>query len=106
MTISTPCIKAAITNCISELSFYPDGGSYYLKQKIAKINGVNEDNILVGIEANKREDDSYGFVAAVGYTVTRWLNASVGYEYEERDSNLDNNDYTSNRVFLRLTAAL
>ncbi len=65
-----------------------------------------EDNILVGIDADKRHDKEYGFVAAVGYTVTRWLNASVGYEYEERDSNLDNNDYTSNRVFLRLTAAL
>jgi hypothetical protein len=43
------------------------------------VNNDYEDNILVGIDADKRKDKDYGFVAAVGYTVTRWLNASVGY---------------------------
>jgi hypothetical protein len=66
-----------------------------------------KDNILVGgVGADQRKDKAYGFVAALGFTATRWLNASVGYEYEERDSNIDINDYTSNSVFLRLTAAL
>jgi len=54
----------------------------------------------------KRDDEEYGFIAAVGFTPIRWLNISAGYEYEERDSNIDDNDYTSNTVFLRLTTAL
>ena len=63
-----------------------------------------KDDVVAGVP--KRDDDEYGFIAAVGFSPTRWLNVSVGYEYEERDSNLDGKDYTSNTCFLRMTAAL
>ena len=61
-----------------------------------------KDNIVVG----SRSDDEYGFIVAVGFAPNRWFNVTVGYEYENRESNLANNDYTSNMMFLRMTASL
>ena len=65
-----------------------------------------KDDIVAGLQADEREDEEYGFIIAIGLSPLRWFNVSVGYEYEDRDSNLDDNDYQSNTVFLRMTAAL
>ncbi len=70
------------------------------------VNNDYKDDIVAGLQADKRKDKDYGFIVAVGFIPNRWLNVSVGYEYEDRDSNLENNDYTNNTVFLRMTAAL
>lgn len=56
--------------------------------------------------ATSRDDDRTGFVAAIGFAPKRWLNLSLGYEFEDRDSDVAGNDYQSNQVFLRATAAL
>ena len=55
---------------------------------------------------NDREDDYYGFTAALGFSPRSWLNFSLGYSYRDRESNLDTQDYTNNTVFMRFTAAL
>ena len=57
-------------------------------------------------DGNDRDDDYYGFTAALGFSPKPWLNFSLGYDYRDRDSNLDANDYTNNTVFMRFTAAL
>lgn len=56
--------------------------------------------------APQPEDDYYGFRFELGYTLQRWLNVSVGYAYRQRESNLSERDYTTNSVFIYLTAAL
>ncbi len=53
-----------------------------------------------------RDDDSYGARAALGYYFRPWLNLAAGYSYLERNSSWDEFDYTSNIVYLTLTAAL
>ena len=50
--------------------------------------------------------DEFGGSAALGFSPRTWLNLSVGYEYRERDSNFDSEDYRNNTVFLRAAAAL
>ena len=62
--------------------------------------------ITVGSATAEREDDYLGFRFELGYSLQRWLNVSVGYAYRERDSNFNDRDYTSNSVFVYLTAAM
>jgi hypothetical protein len=50
--------------------------------------------------------DEFGGRATLGFSPLTWLNLSLGYEYRERDSNFDSEDYQSNTVFLRAAAAL
>ena len=50
--------------------------------------------------------DEFGGSAALGFSPRTWLNLSGGYEYRERDSNFDSEDYRNNTVFLRAAAAL
>jgi hypothetical protein len=50
--------------------------------------------------------DEFGGRAALGFSPFRWMDLSLGYEYRERDSNFNSEDYQSNTVFLRATAAL
>jgi hypothetical protein len=49
--------------------------------------------------------DEFGGRATLGYSPLTWLNLSLGYEYRERDSNFDSEDYQNNTVFLRADAA-
>jgi hypothetical protein len=49
--------------------------------------------------------DEFGGRATLGFSPLTWLNLSLGYEYRERDSNFDSEDYQSNIVFLRAVAA-
>ncbi|MBE0575217.1 MAG: outer membrane beta-barrel protein [Desulfuromonadales bacterium] len=69
-------------------------------------NDEYDGDITVGDQTDERDDDYIGFVAALGFTPVRWLNLSLGYEYRDRDSNFNTEDYTSNTVFIRMTAAL
>ena len=50
--------------------------------------------------------DEFGGRATLGFSPLTWLNLSLGYEYRERDSNFDSEDYQSNTVFVRAVAAL
>jgi hypothetical protein len=54
----------------------------------------------------EREDEVYGFSTSVGFSPRPWLNLSLGYEYIDRDSNFDTEEYRTNTVFMRVTAAL
>ncbi|MGD2089009.1 MAG: histidinol-phosphate transaminase [Candidatus Aminicenantes bacterium] len=42
-----PHVSRAITNEISQLNFYPENDSYYLKHRIADYNGIGADNVIV-----------------------------------------------------------
>lgn len=50
--------------------------------------------------------DEFGGSAALGFSPLNWMNLSFGYEYRERDSNFDSEDYRSNTFFLRAAATL
>lgn len=69
-------------------------------------NDEYDGEVTVKGETGERDDNYYGFTAALGFSPRPWLNFSLGYEYRERDSNFDTDDYTSNTVFMRVTAAL
>jgi histidinol-phosphate aminotransferase len=44
----SPKAQEAIRNCLSRLHFYPDGGGYYLRQKLAELHGLEMDQIILG----------------------------------------------------------
>lgn len=60
----------------------------------------------IGLQTAVRKDDEYGAVLALGYSPVRWGNLTLGYEYRQRDSNFDTEDYQANTIFLRFTVAL
>lgn len=41
-------VREAICNQIGSVNLYPDSDSFYLKEKISEINGVDFDNVMVG----------------------------------------------------------
>ncbi|MBE0504605.1 MAG: outer membrane beta-barrel protein [Desulfuromonadales bacterium] len=49
--------------------------------------------------------DEFGGRATLGFAPRPWVNLGVGYEYRERDSNFNSEDYRSSTIFLRATAA-
>jgi hypothetical protein len=49
--------------------------------------------------------DEYGGRAALGFSPLAWMTLRLGYEYRERDSNFDSEDFRSHTVFLRAAAA-
>jgi len=52
----------------------------------------------------ERKDQTWGGNAALNYLFLDWLRGSLSYEYRQRDSNIDENEYIDNRVTLRLVA--
>jgi hypothetical protein len=52
----------------------------------------------------RRRDTYYNARGRLRYQFLRWLFLSVGYQYNERDSNRPNESYEDNRFFGRLTA--
>jgi histidinol-phosphate aminotransferase len=44
----SPKAQVAIRNHINHLHFYPDGSGYYLREKLAEINGLPPDQIILG----------------------------------------------------------
>lgn len=49
--------------------------------------------------------DEFGGRATLNFTPVSGIDLSLGYEYRERDSNFDSEDYRNNTIFLRATAA-
>lgn len=70
------------------------------------LNNRYDGTITIGTQSDRREDDEYGMTVALGYAPVRWATLSLGYEYRERDSNFDSEDFTDNTVFVRITAAM
>lgn len=79
--------------------FRGEAAVYYL-------NDDYDGQIVIDGLVGSREDDVLGFVAALGFSPRPWLNFTAGYEYIDRDSNFDTEDYCANIFFLRVTAAL
>ncbi|PKN13275.1 MAG: hypothetical protein CVU69_02955 [Deltaproteobacteria bacterium HGW-Deltaproteobacteria-4] len=50
--------------------------------------------------------DEYGGRVTLGFSPLTWIDLRLGYEYRQRDSNFDSEDYSNNTVFLQATAAL
>ena len=48
----SPKVTLAITEQLGQLSRYPDGNGYYLKQALADFNNVNVDQITLGNGSN------------------------------------------------------
>lgn len=59
-----------------------------------------------GGRLDDREDDRFRIIPSLRYTFREWLMAQLSYTYEQRDSNYDVNDFTSNTVSLKLTFSL
>ncbi len=51
-----------------------------------------------------REDDNYYANVVLEYLLQDWLKAGVGYDWSEKESNYDANDYTKNRAWVFLKA--
>jgi hypothetical protein len=46
---------------------------------------------------NNREDDNYNVNVGVDYKIQDWLTVGIGYNYKEKDSNIDINDFKDNQ---------
>jgi len=44
----SPKAQEALRNYLDQMHYYPDGGGYYLRQKLADIHGLNMDEIILG----------------------------------------------------------
>jgi histidinol-phosphate aminotransferase len=44
----SPKAQEALRNYLDQIHYYPDGGGYYLRQKLAEIHGLNMDEIILG----------------------------------------------------------
>jgi hypothetical protein len=51
-----------------------------------------------------REDWIWGVVGTLSHTPSKWLTLALEVSHREQDSNIDINDYTENRVMVRITA--
>lgn len=49
----SPMAIEAMQGAISEMHRYPDGGAFYLKQKLSEKLGVHEENLLLGCGSNE-----------------------------------------------------
>ena len=85
----------------NELSF---DFSAKLSHKItAKINGYIGTNDYNQID---RDDDLLGAGLELDYAIQEWLSLAAGYQYKDRDSNIDAEDYTNDQYFVSLKARL
>lgn len=55
--------------------------------------------------ADERQDDVYAAKLGLDYDIREWLTAGVNYTYKQRESNIDDKDYTNNRVAFTIGAA-
>ena len=53
-----------------------------------------------------RQDITLTFEGGVKYQLFRWFGLGLRYEYEKKDSDVNTNDYSLNRVILSFTAKL
>ncbi len=61
---------------------------------------TNDPDLSLPYQKAKRRDDCWGFKLGVDLNLIRWLGLTLGYQYLDRDSNLDRFDYSSNKVKL------
>lgn len=54
-------------------------------------------------ETNPREDDNYLANVSLDYKIRDWLTAGVGYTYNKKDSNYDENSFEDNRVMFMVS---
>jgi len=89
--------------------FYEDTGvglnvSQKLMEKLTLSAGVTYSYGDYNLPAtDSRKDDNYAFNAGIDYKIQEWLNAGIGYEYKEKDSNYDLNDYKNNQFKFSVT---
>ena len=62
---------------------------------------LNDYNLPVG---DPREDDNYYANVVLEYLIQDWLKTGLGYDWSEKESNYDANDYTRNRAWVFLKA--
>ncbi len=67
-----------------------------------KVATLNPDNGSV----EKRLDYLYGAGIGIRYQPLKWLGLEASYQYERRNSNFNEFDYTDNRVFFTVTFSL
>lgn len=72
--------------------------SHKISAKINGYFGTNDYNLT------DRDDDLVGAGIEFDYDIQEWLSLGVGYEYKDRDSNVDTEDYTNNQYFVSLNA--
>jgi predicted porin len=53
-----------------------------------------------------REDDIYSASAQVGYQFRRWVKVYAGYSWDQKDSKIDNLDYTDHTFLVGLELSL
>ena len=68
---------------------------------VGGVYSVNDYNIPL---TRTREDDIYKVNIGLDYLIQDWLNAGVGYKYEEKDSNYSENDYADTQFIILLSA--
>jgi len=71
-------------------------GRFTFVSSLSYENNKYPEETTVGSETKKREDDIYTVGVGLEYAFKEWWKAKVGYEYKNRDSNLDSEDYNRN----------
>jgi hypothetical protein len=74
--------------------------------RLSYVNDEYSDNFTFGGQTGQRDDNTTQASIGLQYRLRRWLQGSLGYVYERRDSNFDFFDYTSNSIFLRITGSI
>jgi uncharacterized protein (PEP-CTERM system associated) len=59
----------------------------------------------VDYSSQERGDWIWGTVGTLSHTPLKWLTLSLELSHRELDSNIDTNDYTENRVMIRISAS-
>lgn len=76
-----------------------------LKLDASYLNDDYADKLTIGSKTDYRNDDYYQVGLGAGWSALNWLNVSVGYKYNKRNSNFNDYDYDSNTVYANATAA-
>lgn len=76
------------------------------RARLEYVRDEYDGEINLGSKVGELTDDYYGARFEIGFAMRQWLNLSVGYAYKNRDSDADSREYSSNSVFVYLTAAL
>jgi len=85
--------------------FYRAGlaASYALAKHVDSIASVSVERNEYLDEDPERDDNTYTFSGTLRYQMRRWLFWNLAYIYQQVDSNLNDNDYTENRVMMSVS---
>ena len=77
--------------------------NYQLLERLtANISGFFQRDEYVDVE---RDDDTWQGQGVLNYSLLPWLSSSLSYQYRRVESNLQENEYTDNRVTLTFVAS-